>query len=59
MRVTHTVQSPGNDPVTYNYTRSGVSAIEAAQAVTTLLSMDYNDVPASHRPKTLAITITF
>lgn len=56
MKVYHTIQSPGNEPVTYSYSNT-TDAIGAAAAVTALLATDFSDVPESIRPETLSIVI--
>lgn len=58
MKVYHTLQTPGFEPVTYAYTRD-TDAINVVAAVASLLSMDFSDVPESARPETLSITIKF
>lgn len=57
MRVTHTIKSPGNDPVTYNYTTSQADAVTTIAAVAQILSTDYSEIPENFRPETLAIHI--
>jgi hypothetical protein len=56
MKVKHTIQSPGNEPVTYTYSRSG-DGLDAIGAVASLLRMDYSDVPEKFRPVTIKIEI--
>lgn len=56
MKVLHTIQSPGNKPVTYAFTNS-TDAIGVVAAVADLLRMDYSDLPEKIRPVTLAIHV--
>lgn len=59
MKVFHTIQSPGNEPVEYAYTHSAVTPIQVIAAVADLMATDFSDVPESHRPRTLAIRVEF